>query len=70
MIKPGPEKDAPKKPVTRKSVTVTPPAVTKKMAAIVASSNAIKQKAYRDRKAMGGKTWDEFLAETQTAGRL
>ncbi len=58
----------PKKAVTPKRVTkVTPPAVTEKMAAIVASSNAIKQKAYRDRKAMGGLTWEAFVAETEAA---
>lgn len=54
-------------PVTVSRVTVTRKPVTEKMAAIVASSDAIKQKAYRERKAMGGKSWDEFVAETEAA---
>ncbi len=65
-----------KSEVTRRTVTpVTLPRVTvggkpisdERMAEIVKASNAIKQKAYRERKTMGGKTWDEFVAETEAA---
>ena len=55
--------------VTRRVVTVTPSPVTVTRPTV--TKDAAKQAAYRqrikDRKSMGGLTWEQFLAETVAA---